>query len=254
MAIVKCSNCNGDISDRANECIHCGHIIFKENPNICSECGNMIKKGEARCSKCGCPIFVKNKPGKKCIIIAIITLLAIISAMFGVIKVNKMYEQRIELKASEQYERNLFDITGKMLEGAADAEKCCNKRLNVWKNSIWKKSDLKTDKYTKTNGVFNDDFNDSLNILEKDAEFVNIINGIIENNHEVNMLIKNMKNPPKEWEKEYKDLMNYYENYVAYIDLAIYPKGSYNSYSEDCNKADAAFNKAYGKMRMHLGY
>ena len=254
MAIVKCINCNRDISDKSNECIHCGYIFFKEKTNICSECGNIIEKGEVRCGKCGCPIFVKHKFNKKAIIGAIIVVLAIIGVVFGGIKVNKMHEQKVAMEVSEQYEKNLFDITSKMIEGAADAEKCGNKILRVWDNSILRKSDLETDKYTKTNGIFNDDFNYSLNALTSDSDFVSIIDGIRDNNHEVNVLMKNMKNPPKEWEDVYKDLMNCYERYVAYIELAEYPKGSYNSYSENFGKAGDDLSNAYAKMRLHLGY
>ena len=34
MALIKCSNCNRDISDKAEKCIHCGTPIHKEEPKV----------------------------------------------------------------------------------------------------------------------------------------------------------------------------------------------------------------------------
>lgn len=44
MALIKCKECNKEISDKANACIHCGSPITKKK--ICKECGNIIKKDE----------------------------------------------------------------------------------------------------------------------------------------------------------------------------------------------------------------
>ena len=73
-------------------------------------------------------------------------------------------EQKVK-ELAKQYEKNLNTIVYKMLNGAADAESCGNKIKKVWSNTIWEDDDPETDKYTKTNGVFNEDFNTSLTAL-----------------------------------------------------------------------------------------
>lgn len=54
MALIKCKECNKDISDKATICVHCGCPIEKEL--ICIECGNKIDKSDNICKNCGCPI------------------------------------------------------------------------------------------------------------------------------------------------------------------------------------------------------
>lgn len=95
-----------------------------------------------------------------------------------------------------------------MLNGAADAESCGNKIKKVWSNTIWEDDDPETDKYTKTNGVFNEDFNTSLTALFTDPDFMKTIDDIEKNQSEVNKIMKDMKNPPEEWEDAYNDLKN----------------------------------------------
>lgn len=55
MALIKCSECGKDISDKATTCIHCGCPIEKEEKIFCIECGNELKTNDKVCKKCGCP-------------------------------------------------------------------------------------------------------------------------------------------------------------------------------------------------------
>ena len=58
-----------------------------------------------------------------------------------------------------------------MIMGAIKAEDSGNLIHDVWYNTIYKESDSKTDKYTKTNHSFNEDFNTSLTALMSDDDF-----------------------------------------------------------------------------------
>lgn len=59
MALIKCKECNKDISDKTTVCVHCGCPIEKEL--ICIECGNKIDKNDNICKNCGCPNEIKQK-------------------------------------------------------------------------------------------------------------------------------------------------------------------------------------------------
>lgn len=48
MALIKCPECNGEISSTSNQCIHCSCKI-----TICPECGNAVKAGATNCPNCG---------------------------------------------------------------------------------------------------------------------------------------------------------------------------------------------------------
>ncbi len=58
MALIKCSECGKEISDKAPNCVHCGCPIEKDD--VCIECGKEIKKGSNICSYCGCPTQISN--------------------------------------------------------------------------------------------------------------------------------------------------------------------------------------------------
>lgn len=48
MALIKCTECGGTVSDSASVCPHCGAPIIK-----CSECGHLIPAGHPTCPNCG---------------------------------------------------------------------------------------------------------------------------------------------------------------------------------------------------------
>ena len=47
MALIKCPECGNEISDKAQQCIHCGYPIPKSNEKI------IITTSKAPCPKCG---------------------------------------------------------------------------------------------------------------------------------------------------------------------------------------------------------
>lgn len=60
MALIKCKECNKDISDKATNCIHCGCPIEIENKCFCEECGKELLTNDKVCSNCGCPTDKKK--------------------------------------------------------------------------------------------------------------------------------------------------------------------------------------------------
>lgn len=62
MALIKCPECKKEISDKSQNCIHCGYPIEKEL--ICNECGKKINKDDKVCKNCGCPIEEKKEKKK----------------------------------------------------------------------------------------------------------------------------------------------------------------------------------------------
>lgn len=54
MALIRCTECGHEISDRAPVCPQCGFPIMKNN--FCAECGQRLPEGATECPDCGCPI------------------------------------------------------------------------------------------------------------------------------------------------------------------------------------------------------
>lgn len=270
MAMIKCPKCNEEISDKAEKCVHCGSVLIEEQKIICEECGAEIKKNEKLCNKCGCPINKESNsqpqkvevtgvkigsgiPKKKIMTGIVIIIVAVLLIFIYTLIKNNSEKQKAEA-LSRQYKTNLYTITLKMLTGSAEAESCGNKIRKVWSNTIWEDDDPETDKYTKTNGKFNDDFNDSLRTLFADSDFIKITDGVEENQKEVNKLMKEMKNPPEEWKDAYSDLKDYYDDYLTLTNLCTNPSGSLQTYTTNFNNADTDALNGYNKVQSYLDY
>ena len=54
MALIKCKECEKEISDKAETCIHCGYPV--EKIVYCGECGNEVSINDRICKECGNPL------------------------------------------------------------------------------------------------------------------------------------------------------------------------------------------------------
>lgn len=57
MALVTCRECDGEVSDQARECPHCGVDFPAAGPEqvSCPECGEPVTEEDAACEACGFP-------------------------------------------------------------------------------------------------------------------------------------------------------------------------------------------------------
>lgn len=271
MAMISCPGCGEQISDKSKKCIHCGYILVEEPKKTCSECGAELEAGATVCPKCGCPVEIptpevkervpqqvevtkvniKPQINKKAIIIAVVAIVLIVCAVFGV---KKVQEQKAR-EAAADYGENLETLTYLMLSGAADAESAGNLIKSVWFNSIYEEKDSSTDKYTRKNngsGSFYDDFNDALGNLFSDSSFQTKIGNIESNQESVAAMMKDMKNPPEEWEEAYEDLQEFYDVYLDLTNLATNPTGSLQTFSSNFNDADTDVSAAFSRMALYF--
>lgn len=268
MALIECPGCGMKISDKALKCPGCGYENnlqdLKINKLLCGECGNELGESDEVCTVCGCPVNVEanEKPQKvevasinipklskkkKNILITAVALVVIIfiGIVAGVLISNK--------NSKAKYQENLSLAAQTMLSGAAQAEKSGGLIHDVWYNTIYKKQDTKTDKYTKnSNGTFNDDFNTSIRNLRDDESFINDINYIKNNQEATNNIMKKLVNPPEEFEEAYDKLQELYDSYLELTNLAVNPTGTLSTYTSDFNDADSAVANAYKTMQRYM--
>lgn len=176
------------------------------------------------------------------LIIFIVILIGATVIGFGVVQ---------NVKKAEYYS-DMETISYTMLDGAAKAEDAGNLIKSVWHNAIFEERDAKTDKYTIENGKFVDDFNDALDNLFEDEEFINSISEIKNNQSESTDLMRKLTSPPKKYEEAYSVLKVYYDNYLKMTNTVISPSGSLNTFSEDFNSYDTETVDSYQKMKLYL--
>lgn len=284
MGLIECPHCRGLVSDKAIKCVHCGVALKPTRQNICFECGAPLHGGEPTCAHCGCPIDTDamtdliTKPqlpntgdnqkrrgsSAKFMLVAVPLLIVLFVVFIGVYQHQKKaaaeaFRHNEEVKAAEEalrrsqeYAQNLELATNAMLTGAADAEARCNLIQQVWHNAIWQTEDTDTDKFTKPDGIFADDFNDALHNLYADSDFNAKIETIVENRETVNAIIAQLKNPPDEYQAAYESLSEYYDAYLTFTSLAINATGSLNTFTAEFDAIDAECLHCYQVMQFYL--
>lgn len=241
MALIKCPECQKEISDSAKTCPNCGYAISSPIENEKTQqvevTGIKISKGAS----------------KKFKVIIAAVLCIVIATVLGYTIYNTQKEKK-EKESAEAYRaeyiEKLKEIHSSMLYGAADAEDICNKTKSVWYNTIYKKSDSETDKYTKSKfGNYNEDFNKSLAALYDDSSIKSKLDDIRLNQDHVAELITALKNPPDDLKDAYETSNVMYDAYCAFTKLALSPTGSLTTYSQNFSQYDDDFMMQYDKLK-----
>ncbi|NLB62032.1 MAG: hydrogenase maturation nickel metallochaperone HypA, partial [Clostridiales bacterium] len=267
-------NCGGNVSDKASVCPGCGNEMLSQEIEIqkvlitCEDCNTEYMEGMDKCPSCGCPtpILIPQESPQKVEITCVdisqkskykIKRVGIIIAIVAVIciGVTLAIKHNAEVEASayaDTYLDKMKNASFIMLVGASEAESAGNLIKRVWYNAIYKETDAETDPYTRRNGYFTEDFNEALDNLFSTTSFINNISSIEENQKKVNISMKELRNPPKEYEEAYDVLNDYYDAYITLTNLVINPTGSLKSFSENFNSADANAVNCYEKMKLYL--
>lgn len=280
MALIKCSNCGKEISDKAKACPQCGQVVVlsvpaaeEVKPILCEECGTAVPDGMDACPNCGCPVSTSvksveeapqkvevtavnlpamNKNTKKYVVIAITAVLVLIIALFAGSKIKEQKLAKEAAKRSENYADTLETASFSMLLGALEAEEAGNLIKSVWYNAIYEERDSKTDKYTRPKGWWVDDFNEALSNLFSDTSFKSKISSIESNQELVKGLMKDLKNPPAEHEDAYDAIKELYDAYTALTNLVTNPSGSLTTFSQNFNEADTKVANCYDAMKLYI--
>ena len=211
---------------------------------ICPNCNSEVNDTDMFCSNCGYSFSAKkNSSLVKIIIFAIV--LAVVILVGGKIVYDRF--------ARTEYRMRLEECSYTMIEGASEAETACNKIVAVWNNAIWSTQDIETDKYTTDEGgIFYEDFNDALNNLFSDDDFLDDLQDINDNLEDVNGMMRELQNPPKGCEQLHDAFMDFYDEYYELMNCALDPTGSLETYSDDFVEADEKCVKYFEKLKVYF--
>lgn len=236
MALITCPECGKEISDKVTACPHCGYPIVPEE--VQSTASNSPQKVELVSVK------LDSSKAKKVLIGAVIVVILISVCAFAAV----MMSRQKQVAARAEYLDNLALARSTMLAGGAKAESLCNLTKSVWRNTIYEETDIETDRFTKTNGKFNEDFNDSISALFKDESTRKTVSDINANQEEVTEIMRKLQNPPDDLSACFETVESMYEVYSNFTGLAISPSGSLKTYAENFNTYDDNFMLYYNKL------
>lgn len=234
MAMIKCPECQKDISDKAVSCPNCGCPVEYATSDT------QTQQPEHT------PNNSKKPLNKKWLIAGVIAIPIIVLAIIIGIQSSKKV-------ALDNYKKNYDSAVALMFVGATDAEEAGELIHDVWYNTIFEQSDSKTDKYTtNTNGYFYDDFNDSLNNLYNDTDFLEKISSIKNNKRDVINIMRELTNPPTEYKEAYESLKKCYDEYISLTNMIISPNGTLTSFTDEYNKLDSALAKDLESLSVYI--
>lgn len=243
MALINCPECSKEISDKVTSCPHCGYPLVDDS----------AQKVELSSIK-----LKLDRRKKKIILGTIGGLLLLTIAVLGInssIKEQKRQEAiaeqaRIEQQEQARKEKYIEDIRALMttlLTDGIEAEDYLGLVDRVWYNTIYKKSDEETDEYTKKDGVWNEDFNDSLSKVYAIKFFeISSLDSSVETTGEE---LKKLNNPPEEYKDIHENLLSLYVSYESYINFAKDPSGSLMTFRESANSKADKFLEDYNKLK-----
>ena len=218
MALIECPECKKEISDKATACPHCGNpfgsfdnlTVNDVSPHTAPQ---LVEVTGVRISK----------KSKKYIIVSLVLLLIAVAAVFAVRFINAQ-------SAQKNYVENLQMFRVLSLPSMSVAESVCNLTGQVWRNTISENKDSKTDKYTRPNGYFVNDFNKAIANFYSDPETKSNITSIESSKDTIKGKWKELQSPPEGLEKCYDIANQLYEAYNGLTGLAINPSGNLSSF------------------------
>lgn len=197
----------------------------------------------------------KSKSHKGIWAIVIVLMLAIV-VLIGWLTYEKIQEDKQkEEKLNEMvaYHNTLIDYYNELIDGAKAAEESSVLILNVWQNTIYKKEDDETDKFTiDDNGKFYENYQDALDVLYNEESFKQGKEDILKQQEKVDKLYKKLMNPPEQYEEGF-DIAK--KLYSAYTDLCLCgtkPSGNINSASSRYTEADNDCGKYIKELRLFI--
>lgn len=218
MALIKCPECEKEISDTVKRCPNCGYRI-------------------------------KKKANKRIILtISIIMIILAIGGIGGGIYINT-YNNKVAQQAEKDYNDLLYKVGGKTYIYGLIAQAKCYDIGRVWYNSIFEKSEIKYDKYTKGSYGGYNNFDTSINNYTSDNK--ESLNNLSEQKEELANDMKALRNIPNDKYKDaYNELVVFYGVFSNLVDMATAPSGSYNNYLQSYNSYSQEFENSYNKVKV----
>lgn len=247
MALIMCPECQKEISDQAAACPYCGFPIAKQAAE-----SEMRETANEDSPSSKTESFEKAATKRHGTLIAIIAVAVLAIAVVLLVNVtNTVNEKRAAEQARAEYLENLKAIKSQMFIYGLEAERAGTLVHDVWYNTIYEKSDLSTDKYTKQGTYsykFNSDFNTSLSNLFSDESFAENLSSIRSGSKSVSELYGKLQNPPEDLQGAYSALNDLYDAFQTLTKCATDPSGNLTTYTSTFNQADSDFAKYYEKF------
>ncbi|MGG3684855.1 hypothetical protein [Aeribacillus composti] len=157
-----------------------------------------------------------------------------------------LYQQKKE-KEAEEFGENLNFLVMNMLNTGADAEEMVNTYIDVWHDAIF------NDTFgVEVGGERYYDFDSAVTAQKSEFEQDGKIEELQKSLDKTERDLKKLKNPPDEYKEAYELAVDMYKSHKEFVEYAISPSGSLQSYSDDARKLSQEFISLYDEYNIKV--
>lgn len=165
-----------------------------------------------------------------------------------------------------QYGEDLQTVADEMLDNATKTEAILDQYAAVWDHSIKSKGAIPVAEMTALTGFAQDDveeyfeINTAGNIPEDFSTNIHSLNAYYEDSGELEDIrnaadsikskMAELNDPPDEFEKAYDEVLNMYNYTEEYIEMALNPSGSLQSFNENKNQLASDIISVYKRIEV----
>ena len=163
---------------------------------------------------------------------------------------NQVEKENAERKA---YDESARELLNKYVAAENKLENLSAMISDVWTNTVSKKSDPKTDPFTKdASGEFHSDAKTALDLLAKDPDFAASLKELRALCTDLSNRVNSLSAPKFAVVTE-TELKTCATSFSEYADAVMNTTGTVTMYSSTCYSAKAKFDAACNMLRMHVG-
>lgn len=167
---------------------------------------------------------------------------------------------------SAQYNTELNEVADEMFENSVEVEGILEKYIVMWNKSIKSKYSLTFKEVSALTGIEEEDVKKHFEVNRGGnipSEFSSNVNSLISYYQETGKLdeikkrsdsikeqITELKKPPKEYQEAYDEILDMYNYSEQYVEMALSPDGSLQSFSEQKKKLSSEISSNYKRIEV----
>ena len=192
----------------------------------------------------------RKKSKKKLIIGIIVAIVVVIAAFIGITSYQAVQEQKAAEEHAQrlaEYEKDLSSFLTWGHGAGIAAEGVVSTYSKVWHDAIF-------DSYATINGERYYDFNKALQAQYTVFSTDGTLEGMGASMELVNGVMKELKNPPEEFELEYQTALEAYSSLTDFVTLAENPTGNLQTFNQESSEKDNQMASDLQKLDSMIGY
>ncbi|MGY3717070.1 hypothetical protein ACWE42_16275 [Sutcliffiella cohnii] len=167
---------------------------------------------------------------------------------------------------TDAYNSDLRSVADNMLNNASEVEKVLVMYSTVWSYSIENRSPIPVQQMAEKIGVDRDvilehfvinsagnvpnDFSTNIHSIKSYYESTGVLGNIKEKSDDIKSKISELNNPPKDFENVYDEILDMYTLTEEFLEMALNPKGSLQSFNENFNRLSSDIASKYKRIEV----